>query len=157
MKKNNNTITLTEAELKNIIKESVKNVLKEGTTVFDDGINNYQGTGTPESQERVKKIRGKRGYNRFDYSYMKKAFKNDGDLTDKNSSVHRMIFKFSQDVNALYQELLTKLEKVDNYDELKKEMDNLTFDCRHLSSSMEQQGLLKRTFEGEPNPYYKEK
>ena len=68
-----------------------------------------------------------------------------------------MIFKFSQDVTALYRELLTKLEKVDNYDELKKEIDNLTFDCRHLSSVMEHQGLLKRTFEGEPNPHYKEK
>jgi hypothetical protein len=78
-------------------------------------------------------------------------------LTNNVCDGNRMIFKSSRDVNALYQELLTKLEKVDNYDELKKEMDNLTFDCRHLSSVMEQQGLLKRTFEGEPSPYYKEK
>ena len=155
--KNNNTVTLTEAELKNIIKESVKNVLKEGTTFFDDGITKYLGTGTPESQERVKKINKKRKYNRFDLPYMKKAMQSDGDLTEKNSSVYRMLYNFSQEVGTLYRELLTKLEKVDNYDELKKALDKITFDTRHLSSTIEQQGLLKRDIAGEPNRYYKEK
>jgi hypothetical protein len=158
MKKNNNIVTLTEAELKNIIKESVKNVLKEGTTFYDDGMAYYQGIGTPESQERVNKIRGKRGYNRFSYPYMKKAMEqNNGDLSDYNSSVYRMISKFSQDVEKLYKELLTKLEKVDLDDEVRKEMDNLTYGSRFLAIRLLNQGLLKRDIAGEPNPYYKEK
>lgn len=155
MKKN--TITLTEAELKNIIKESVKNVLKEGTTFYDDGMAYYQGVGTPESQERVNKIRGQRGYNRFSYPYMKKTMaQNNGDVSDYNSSVYRMIYKFSQDVEKLYKELLTKLEKVDLDDEVRTEMDNLTYGSRFLAPRLLNQGLLKRDFAGEPNPNYKE-
>jgi hypothetical protein len=156
--KKNNTVTLTEAELKNIIKESVKNVLKEGTTFYDDGMAYYQGIGTPESQERTSKIRDKRGYNRFSLPYMKKAMEqNNGDLSDYNSSVYRMISKFSQDVEKLYKELLTKLEKVDLDDEVRKEMDNLTYGSRFLAIRLLNQGLLKRDIAGEPNPYYKEK
>ena len=156
--KQKDIVTLTEAELKNIIKESVKNIVKEGTIFYDDGMYTYQGTGTPESQERVKKIYGKSRYNRFNYPYMKKAMmQNNGNLSDYNSSVYRIIFKFSQDVNALYKELLTKLEKVDNYDELKKEMDDLTHGSRYLAGSLLIQGLLKRDIAGEPNSHYKEK
>ncbi len=152
----NNTIVLTEAELKNIIKESVKNVLKEGTTFFDDGAVYYQGTGTPESRKRVNKIHSKKGYNRFDLPYMKKVMmQNNGDLSDYNSSVHRMLRKFSQDVEKLYEELLTKLEKVDLDDKVRKEMDNLTYGSRYLPERLSIQGLIKRGFAGEPNPQYK--
>lgn len=152
-----NTVKLTESELKNIIAESVKNVLKEGTTFYDDGVAYYQGIDTPESQERVNKIRSKKGYNRFEYPYMKKAMQSNGDLLDDNSSVYRMISKFSHDVEKLYKELLTKLEKVDLNDEVRKEMDNLTYGSRFLASRLFNQGLLKRNFAGELNPDYKEK
>mgnify|MGYP003300487812 CR=1 FL=1 len=152
-----NTVKLTESELKNIIAESVKNALKEGTTFYDDGIYSYQGIGTPESQERVKKLRDKSKYNRFNLPYLKKAEQSNGDITDKNSSVYRMLYKFSQDVDVLYHELLTKLEKVDNYEELKNEIDKITFNCRNLSTAIEQRGLLKRDFIGEPSPHYKGK
>ena len=157
MKKNNNTIAITEAELKNIIKESVKNVLKEGTTFYDDGIYSYQGTGTPESQERTNKIHKKKGYNRFNHSYMDKAMQSDGDLTDSNSSVYRMITKFSNDVEKLYEELLTKLEKVDLDDEVRKKMDKLIHGIRFLAINLFNDGSLKRNFAGEPNPSYKKK
>lgn len=157
MKNYNNTVTLSETELKNIVKESVEKILKEGTTIFDDGVYNYQGTGSPESKERMKKISRKRKYNRFDIDYMNKAFQYDGNLSDDNSSVYRLLHKFSMDVDSLYEELLTKLEKVNLDDETRKELNDLTWGARHLAPRLESKGLLKRNFAGEPNPYYKEK
>jgi hypothetical protein len=49
------------------------------------------------------------------------------------------------------------LEKVDLDDEVRKEMDNLTYGSRFLAACLLNQGLLKRDFAGEPNPYNKEK
>ena len=155
MKNNNNTVTLSETELKNIVKESVQKILKEGSTFWDDGVYNYQGTGNPESTERMKKISRKRKYNRFDIDYMNKALQYDGNLSDNNSSVYRLLHKFSMDVDSLYEELLTKLEKVNLDDETRNEINDLTWGARHIAQRLEAKGFLKRTFTGEPNRYYK--
>lgn len=54
-------VRLSENALRNIIMENVKKALKESKTdFFGSGMYDYQGTGTPESKERVKKIRDKR-------------------------------------------------------------------------------------------------
>ena len=53
-------IRLSEDALKNIIMENVKKTLKESALdIVGSGLADYQGTGSPESKERMKKIRDK--------------------------------------------------------------------------------------------------
>lgn len=54
-------VRLSEDALRNIIMENVKKTLKESRLdLVDSGMFDYKGTGTPESKDRVKKIRDKR-------------------------------------------------------------------------------------------------
>lgn len=54
-------VRLSEDTLKDIIMENVKNALKESRLdLVNSGMFDYKGTGTPESKDRVQKIRDKR-------------------------------------------------------------------------------------------------
>ena len=59
-----NTIKLNEEQIREMIKESVKRVLNEAKTDYlDSGLDDYRGTGSEESEERMRKIKDKRGDN----------------------------------------------------------------------------------------------
>ena len=56
-----NTIKLNEEQIREMIKESVKRVLNEAKTDYlDSGLDDYRGTGSEESEERMRKIKDKR-------------------------------------------------------------------------------------------------
>lgn len=57
-----NPIRINESQLRNLIINAINERLEENRNdIFRSGIEDYQGTGSEESQERMEKIRAKRG------------------------------------------------------------------------------------------------
>lgn len=154
-------IRITESELKDIISEAVIKALNEGTTSHDDGMSNYMGTGSPESQERMKKIKSKKlkeplykHRNRFNWDLSRKVYRYNGSFDD--DTVYDMVNSATHEAAKILEELSTKLEKVNGHSGLKKDLKELISDIRLFSIRGITKNQFKRDYMHEPVPDYNE-
>ena len=113
-------VRLSENALRNIIMENVKKALKEsrndlyGSGGYGSGMYDYQGTGSPESKDRVKKIRDKREGLGPDFKYPANlhtpgnSFKNIGKST-YDAALHSFGGARAKDVSDFFRELVRPL------------------------------------------------
>lgn len=117
---NQNKKTITESQLKNVIAESVVNILKEYYGGYKDGMRGYQGTGTPESKERMKQIRQKQKDAHNDVFYNPNY--NGGGEYGEEGSPEGQFEKHSQgnlyDTSAPTRELLKAVDGRVDFDEV---------------------------------------
>lgn len=143
--------------LKRLISESVKKtidrMIKEGTPYYDDGMFDYMGTGSPESKERIDKIRRKKiGHhpiNRHDWEREDKSIRYDSNLC---KNVYGTAWDYTTKAYDILKELQTKLEKVEGHNDVKQNLNKLMDDVKYFCV----RNNFKRYMCGTPNPYYNE-
>lgn len=150
-----------EKQVRRLINEIVEGVISEGTTSNDDGVANYQGTGTQASKERMRRFKElsiERGINTDWESADRwnRAERYNGQSSlDMNKTVYNLIANYGKRASKLFGELENELKNMDVDAEVRDAIRELKEKSYFLMYSLYDKGLLKRNWAGEPNPRYK--
>jgi hypothetical protein len=150
-----------EKQVRRLINEIVEGVISEGTTSHDDGVANYQGTGTQASKERMR---------RFKELSIERGINTDWEAADRwnraeryngqsslgmNKSVYNLLANYGKRASKLFGELQNELKNMDVDAEIRDAIRELKEKSYFLAHNQYDKGLLKRNWAGEPNPRYK--